>query len=115
MSFPPAAGTERNTSFPRCWSKTTQRLKKYGKRLIRQRKGEFNMAMELTFGLAAVNIAILLAVLYVYVQNYIAMKARFTLGLILFAVLLLLENSLSLYFNYTMMKMFSPVETELLY
>ncbi|MBI5355357.1 MAG: hypothetical protein HZB68_02770 [Candidatus Aenigmarchaeota archaeon] len=73
------------------------------------------MAMELTFGLAAVNIAILLAVLYVYVQNYIAMKARFTLGLILFAFLLLLENSLSLYFNYTMMKMFSPVETELLY
>lgn len=73
------------------------------------------MMIELTWGLAAVNIAILLAVLYVYMQNYLAMKARFTLGLIFFALLLLAENAVSLYFNYTMMKMFSPVETELLY
>ncbi len=73
------------------------------------------MMMQATLGLEVVNIIILLAVLYVYVQNYRAMKAPFMLGLTIFALLLLAENVLSLYFNYTMMKMFSPVENELLY
>lgn len=73
------------------------------------------MMMQMTWGLEMVNVIILLAVLYVYVQNYRALKARFVLGLIFFAFLLLMENIVSLYFNYTMMLSFSPVESELLY
>ena len=46
-----------------------------------------------------VNILLLLSLIYVYVKNFLSIKATFCMGLMIFAVLFLLENILALYFQ----------------
>jgi hypothetical protein len=52
---------------------------------------------------AFANIAILIALLFLYVRVYSSSKAKFTIGLILFAILLMLHNIIAVY-GYFMME-----------
>ena len=52
--------------------------------------------------LAAASIAVLVGLLYVYVTNYRHLQSPFSLGLILFAGLFLLENVAAIYFYLAM-------------
>jgi len=57
--------------------------------------------MEIAYASALVNIAnicLLIALLYVYGRSYRRLKSKFTLGLLLFAFLLLLQNIFFLMF-----------------
>ncbi len=51
---------------------------------------------------AAVSAAFLTALLYVYFRNHKAIRSPFTLGLVFFAALLLIQNLGSIYFDYMM-------------
>jgi len=46
---------------------------------------------------AGVNVALLVALLYVWGRNYLQFRSKHTLGLLVFAVFLLAENALMLY------------------
>ena len=46
---------------------------------------------------AGANVVLLLGLVYVWVGSYRRIRAQHTLGLVIFAVLLLLENGLALY------------------
>lgn len=46
-----------------------------------------------------VNILLLLSIIYIYVKNFLSIKTTFCMGLMIFAILFLLENILSLYFH----------------
>ena len=63
-----------------------------------------------TFGmlLHVVNIILPLALLLVYAQNYRKMKSKYTLGLILFAGLFLMESLMESYFDVSMVMFSSP-------
>ncbi len=63
--------------------------------------------MDLAVMLEALNAVLLLALLYVYVQNYREMKTNFGLGLIIFAAFLLLQNLVALYFHLMMVEFYS--------
>ena len=52
---------------------------------------------------AFANIAILIALLFLYVRVYRSSKAKFTIGLILFVILLMLHNIIAVY-GYFMME-----------
>lgn len=52
--------------------------------------------------LAAASIAVLVGLLYVYVTNYRHLRSPFSLGLIVFAGLFLLENLAAIYFYVVM-------------
>lgn len=65
------------------------------------------LLMELTTWITALNILLLLSILWVYSKNLAKVKAPFTMGLALFALLLLVENAVSLYFFVTMMPYFA--------
>ena len=51
---------------------------------------------------SGLNVVILLALIYVYAKNYISMRTKFGLGLILFASLLLLHNLAAVFFQVSM-------------
>ena len=61
------------------------------------------LEMTLTFVFEALSSLLLLALLFVYYQNYKTMKVKFTLGLLVFALLLLLQNLVGMYYRFTMM------------
>lgn len=63
------------------------------------------MDFSVIFGI--VNIILLLLLLYVYAQNYRQMKSPFLLGLMLFAVIFLVENILGVYFHFMMVDYYS--------
>lgn len=65
------------------------------------------MITETSLMLSAVNAAILVSLIYVYAQNYQKLNSKFSLGLLIFASILLLENILALYFNWTMMGLYA--------
>ncbi|MBI5227351.1 hypothetical protein HY988_02070 [Candidatus Micrarchaeota archaeon] len=50
------------------------------------------------------NIILLGALLSVYISNFLLLKSKFSLGLIIFALLILLHNLANIYFQATMMK-----------
>ncbi len=52
----------------------------------------------------ALSAVLLLALLFIYIRNYKAIKSKFCMGLILFAIILLAENLASLYFQTTVME-----------
>ena len=64
--------------------------------------------MEIAIVLEFFNGLLLLFLLYTYVQNYRQMKTAFGLGLIFFALFLLVENVLAAFFHLTMMNYYSP-------
>lgn len=52
---------------------------------------------------AGANLLLLIGLLIVYVHNLARTRSSFTLGLVLFAVLLFVQNAVSFYFLITMM------------
>jgi len=64
--------------------------------------------MTLTTILTAVSILILAALLHVYIRNLRKIKSNFTIGLLIFALLFLVQNIVSLYFYLTMMEYYVP-------
>ncbi|MEM2138265.1 MAG: hypothetical protein QW568_04210 [Candidatus Anstonellaceae archaeon] len=65
------------------------------------------LELTLTFAFEALSSLLLFALLFIYYRNYAAMKAKFTLGLLVFASLLLLQNILGMYYRFTMMNFYS--------
>lgn len=65
------------------------------------------MITETSMILSGLNIAVLTSLIYVYAQNYRNLSSRFSLGLLIFASILFLENALALYFNWTMMGLYA--------
>ena len=63
--------------------------------------------MEFAIILELLNAAMLVALLYVYVQNYRQMKNAFVLGLIIFAFFLLAQNAVAIYFHIVMIDYYS--------
>ncbi len=63
--------------------------------------------MEIAVILEAINSVLLILLLYVYIGNYKQMKNNFTLGLILFAGFVLLQNLVGLYFHLMMVEYYS--------
>jgi len=57
--------------------------------------------------LSILNIGILGSLIYVYASNYRRLSSKFSLGLLVFASILMLENILAVYFNYTMMGLYA--------
>src|SRR3989442_9676369 len=53
-------------------------------------------------GLAVASIVLLLGLLYIYVANYRSLRSPFSVGLIVFATLFLLENLAAMYFYVAM-------------
>ncbi len=53
-------------------------------------------------GVAAASSALLIALLSVYTRNHLRLRSPFTIGLIFFAVLLLIQNLGSIYFDFMM-------------
>ena len=58
--------------------------------------------MDISAGLSLTNVAILTALLTVYVKIYKSSKAVFTLGLMFFAAMLMLHNAIAVYAYFAM-------------
>ncbi len=63
--------------------------------------------MEFAVVLEAVNLLLLLGLLYVYEDNYRKVRTGLGLGLIVFAALLAVQNALALYFHVAMVMYYS--------
>ena len=63
--------------------------------------------MELAIILEALNSLLLISLLYIYISNYRQMVNNFTLGLIAFALFLLMQNLVALYFHLMMVDYYS--------
>jgi len=61
--------------------------------------------------LHSINIVLILGLLYIYVQNYMKIKSKYTIGLIVFAVFFLIHSIMGLYFD-TAMVMYSSKYAE---
>ena len=66
------------------------------------------MLMSFTTILASISTLLLAGLLYVYIKNLKNIKSKFTIGLLVFALLFLLQNLVSLYYYLTMMEYYSP-------
>jgi hypothetical protein len=67
--------------------------------------------MGITASLTALSSLLLIALLTIYAKNLRKVKSKFTIGLVLFALLLLAQNLASLYFYFTMMGYYVPQVT----
>lgn len=69
------------------------------------------MADMISMGLHVLNIVLLLVLLWIYVQNYTKMKSKYTIGLIIFALLFLVQSAMGLYYDTSMTMYYSdPAE-----
>ena len=66
------------------------------------------MLMNLTTVLTVISALSLGALLHVYLKNLKKIKSKFTIGLLVFALLFLIQSIISLYYYLTMMKYYSP-------
>ena len=66
------------------------------------------MIMNITTTLTAISILALGGLIHVYIQNLKKIKSKFTIGLLVFALLFLIQNLISLYYYLTMMDYYSP-------
>ena len=66
------------------------------------------MLMNLTTILTAISALMLAALLHVYIKNLRKIKSSFTTGLLILALLFLIQNIVSLYFYLTMMEYYVP-------
>ncbi|MBI2101027.1 hypothetical protein HYT53_00260 [Candidatus Woesearchaeota archaeon] len=66
------------------------------------------MLMNLTTILTAVSALALGGLLHIYIKNLRNIKSKFTIGLLIFAVLFLAQSLVSLYYYLTMMDYYSP-------
>ncbi len=62
---------------------------------------------------AGVNVMLLFGLLSIYVQNCRQIRSKFTTGLLVFAIVFLLLNAATIYFNMTI-QMYNSAEAELL-
>ena len=58
--------------------------------------------------LTAISILALLGLVYVYYRNLKQIKSKFTIGLLIFALLFLMQNVISVYYYATMMDYYVP-------
>lgn len=65
------------------------------------------MITETSLVLSGINAMILVSLIYVYAKNYQKLNSKFSLGLLIFASILLIENILAFYFNWTMMGLYA--------
>ena len=68
--------------------------------------------MNIAVAFDLLSVIALLLLIYVYYKNFRKIKSKFTIGLMIFALLLLAQNAVSLYFHFTMMQYYVP-EVEL--
>lgn len=61
-----------------------------------------NMVMEISAGISLANVAILIALLVIYVRIYRSSKAVFTLGLTFFSSALMVHNAIAVYAYFSM-------------
>jgi hypothetical protein len=61
------------------------------------------MMIESSIGLQVLNTALLAVLIFIYVRNLTKMKSNFTVGLLIFASFLLVQNLLGIYFGATAM------------
>ncbi|MBI2649697.1 hypothetical protein HYX04_00105 [Candidatus Woesearchaeota archaeon] len=66
------------------------------------------MLMNITTILAVISVIALGMLLHIYIKNLKKIKSKFTIGLLVFALLFLLQNLVSLYYYLTMMKYYTP-------
>ncbi|MBI2110727.1 hypothetical protein HYT51_03020 [Candidatus Woesearchaeota archaeon] len=64
--------------------------------------------MKITAILTSLSTIILIVLSFFYFKNMQKVKSKFTLGLLLFALLFLIQNLVSLYFYFTMMNYYAP-------
>ena len=67
-----------------------------------------SMIMKVTTVLTGISTLLLGALIHVYIKNLRKIKSKFTIGLLIFAVLFLIQNLVSLYYFVTMMDYYSP-------
>ena len=56
-----------------------------------------------SFVFSSINCILIMSLLYVYIKNAMKIKSFFTMGLLIFALLFLIQNIFSIYFYITMM------------
>jgi len=56
----------------------------------------------LSAALHGINILLIIGLLYLYGQNYLKMKSKYTVGLMVFAALFLIQSAMGLYFEASM-------------
>ena len=66
------------------------------------------MMMNLTTILTAISALFLGVLIHIYIKNVKKVKSKFTIGLLIFAVLFLVQNLVSLYYYLTMMNYYAP-------
>ncbi len=59
-------------------------------------------SIDLATIISIANVLMSISLLYVYIKNYLKMKLPFTLGLIIFAAIFLLQNLAAIYFQFAM-------------
>ena len=62
--------------------------------------------MKATFVLTLLNLVLLSALFFVYIKNWLKLKSAFTAGLLLFNIIFLIQNIMSVYFYLTNMTYF---------
>jgi len=67
-----------------------------------------SLIMNITTILTGISTILLLGLIYVYYKNLIKIKSNFTIGLLIFALLFLIQNIISLYFFITMKNYYVP-------
>lgn len=67
-----------------------------------------DMLMIVAKGLTVVNVLLILVLLYVYTKSVQKIRAPFTIGLLAFALLFLVNNIICLYFYITMQPYYAP-------
>lgn len=63
--------------------------------------------MQFTIGLVSINIIILCLLLFIYLKNLRSIKSKFTIGLVLFVTVFLIQNIVAAYFYFTMMDLYA--------
>ena len=69
------------------------------------------MALSIGFVLHIINVILILGLLYIYIQNYLKMKSKYTIGLMIFASFFLIQSLMGLYFDVSMV-MYSSLQAE---
>ncbi len=67
-----------------------------------------NSLMEISVSVGIVNVALLIALLTVYVKVYKSTRAVFTIGLMFFAGILMLHNIIAAYAYFAMEPLYAP-------
>ena len=67
-----------------------------------------SLIMNITTILTGISTILLLGLVYVYYKNLRKIKSNFTIGLLIFAILFMIQNIVSLYYFITMMDYYVP-------